>query len=145
MDYEERTFREPGDTGATGSGPAAGGAEGAPRQRATDRIREKAAQISREAAERVNVQRNRAASMLDRAAEKLRTTGPRIPGGDKTTQFANRAADRLHSTAGYLREHDAGAMANDVRDAVRRHPAQVLVGALVAGFLVGRAFRGRRY
>ncbi|MDX2150471.1 MAG: hypothetical protein SFV54_07040 [Bryobacteraceae bacterium] len=89
-------------------------------------------------------QRGGVAGVIERAADRLRDAGPRIPGGDRTTQYANRAADGLRSTADYVRTADAKAVANDIKDTVRRHPTETLIGALIAGFLVGRAFRGGR-
>lgn len=87
--------------------------------------------------------REQAAGILDKAAAKVRDAGPRIPGGQQTTDMAFRAAEGLESTAGYLRRSDARAMASDVKETVRRYPTEALVGALITGFLVGRVLRSR--
>jgi hypothetical protein len=103
-----------------------------------DRAREAFRSTATRGVDRGRVQ---AAGALDRAADSLRDAGPHIPGGQKTTDLANRAAEGLHNTAGYLRRKDARAIALDVKDTVRRHPTQALLGALVAGFLVGRTIK----
>jgi ElaB/YqjD/DUF883 family membrane-anchored ribosome-binding protein len=54
---------------------------------------------------------------------------------------AHSTADKLESTAGYIREHDVKAMFSDVEDVVRRNPGPSLLIAASIGFLIGRAFR----
>ncbi len=110
---------------------------------AKETLRAKAGEVTHKTEEAVNRGRDRAASALDRAAAKIRGVGTRIPGGQRTTGIADRTAGKLSHTAGYLREHDARAMASDVKESVRRHPTEALIGALIAGFLVGRSVRGR--
>ena len=54
---------------------------------------------------------------------------------------AHSAAEKLESTAGYIREHDVRAMLSDVGDMVKRNPGPSLLIAVAIGFLIGRAFR----
>lgn len=101
--------------------------------------KEKAADLSRKAVNRVDAQREPAAGALDRTADTLH---------EQTDRWANTAAGAAHATADkiqnvadYVRSHDARAMVDDAGELVRRYPAQTLVAAATVGFLVGRAFR----
>lgn len=105
------------------------------------RAREAVRSTSDEAAREIDRGRVQAADALDRAAESIRQAGPRIPGGRRANDLAGRAARGVENTAAYLRRKDARALAFDVKETVRKHPAQALIGALVAGFLVGRSIR----
>jgi ElaB/YqjD/DUF883 family membrane-anchored ribosome-binding protein len=71
----------------------------------------------------------------------LRDKAETIPGGDKTTQAAQMAADKMETASGYLREHEVSDMLTDVQTLVRQHPTESLVVALAAGFLLGRALK----
>jgi hypothetical protein len=51
------------------------------------------------------------------------------------------AKERLDSTVDYFRQHDVRAITNDVRGYLQSHPTQALIGAMVLGFLAGRAIR----
>ena len=55
--------------------------------------------------------------------------------------MAHTAADKLETTADYVREHDVRDMMGDVEQFVKSHPGQSLIAAAAVGFLVGRAFR----
>jgi ElaB/YqjD/DUF883 family membrane-anchored ribosome-binding protein len=74
--------------------------------------------------------------MLDEKAASL-------PGGEKVTSLAHATADKLSSTADYVREHDVNQMMSDVETLVKNNPAASLLTAAVVGFLVGRAFTSR--
>lgn len=80
--------------------------------------------------------RGRAAEGLDGAAAMLRGQEDRLPG-----QVAERTADGMERTAGYLRSHDTAEIRSDVEDYVREHPIQGVAAAIAAGFLIGRMLR----
>lgn len=107
----------------------------------TENIRNKTSDMSRRVNNAIDEQRNTAATALDDTASKLHETAGSLPGGGKMTGIAHRAADTLEHTSQYIRDHDSSAMAEDVVDFVKRYPTQAIVGAAVAGFLVGRLFR----
>ena len=50
-------------------------------------------------------------------------------------------ADKMKTSASYLRTHTFADMSDDVISVCRRHPAQALISAAVLGFVVGRIVR----
>ena len=54
--------------------------------------------------------------------------------------LAHSAADKLTSTADYVRQNDLKDMLTDVEQLVKKNPGPSLVAAAFVGFLVGRAF-----
>lgn len=107
------------------------------REKVADQAREKADQ----AREMADDQRERAAHGMERAADTLRERSEQIPGGERTTEMANRAADRVEGVAHYLQDTDMSAMMSDVERVVRDHPREALIAAAAVGFFVGRAIR----
>lgn len=85
--------------------------------------------------------RDSAANGLDSAASALHENAEGLPGGEKVTGFAHSAANKLSSTADYVRGHDVKAMLADVEKVVKNNPSASLLAAAVVGFLMGRAFR----
>jgi hypothetical protein len=66
-------------------------------------------------------------------------------GGDHhgtASEFAVQAADRLHGVADWIGAREPGDMVEEVRRFARRRPGTFLLGAVVAGALVGRLTRG---
>jgi len=66
-------------------------------------VKEKASNLGRTAADTIDENRDAAASGLDKAASTLHETAERLPGGEKVTGLAHSAADKLSSTADYVR------------------------------------------
>jgi ElaB/YqjD/DUF883 family membrane-anchored ribosome-binding protein len=115
------------------------------REKASDvagQARERAGEAVHAATQTVDAQRDTVAGGLDTVATQLRDRAETIPGGDKTTQLAQTAADRIEGASGYLRQHEVSDMMSDLETVVRAHPTESLVIALAAGFLVGRMFKG---
>jgi len=108
---------------------------------AVDKAQDKAAELGRTAESKLNEQREPAASALESAAATLHEKAESLPGGERVTSIAHSAADKMKSTADYIREHDVRDMMGDVEEFVRSHPGQSLVAAAAVGFLVGRALR----
>jgi len=108
---------------------------------AAGRAKDKAAELGRSAAAKIDEKREPAAGALDGAAATLHDKAESLPGGEKVSSMAHTAADKLESTADYVREHDVRDMMGDVEQFVKSHPGQSLIAAAAVGFLVGRAFR----
>ena len=108
---------------------------------AASQVKRKVSDIGRNAVDKMEESRDAAASGLQSAASTLHQTADRLPGGEKVSNLAHTAADKLNSTADYVREHDLSGMMADVERLVKNNPGASLVAAGVVGFLVGRAFR----
>ena len=102
----------------------------------TQRVRDTAS----DAAAAIGDSRSTAAQGLDTAASALHERADNLPGGDTVRNFARSTADRLSSSADYMRSHDAGRMASDAESFVKSNPGPALVIAAAFGFLLGRAF-----
>jgi ElaB/YqjD/DUF883 family membrane-anchored ribosome-binding protein len=110
---------------------------------AASQARNKAADLGRGAAEKIDQNRQAAAGGLQQAASTLHQKADSLPGGPRVTSFAHTAADKLEATAGYLRENDVNSMIEDLQRFIRRNPGPALLGAAAIGFLVGRALSDR--
>jgi ElaB/YqjD/DUF883 family membrane-anchored ribosome-binding protein len=93
----------------------------------------------RTAADTIDEKRATAADGLDSAASTLRDNAGRLPGGPRMAGIAHAAADRISTTADYVRRHDARGMWNDIEKFVKENPGPSLLAAGVFGFLIGRA------
>ena len=100
-------------------------------------IKATAASIAQAAAEKVDSKRGAAASGIDSAAAGLKG------GGERVASFAHGAADKLSTTADYIREHDMNAMVADVKTLVKNNPVPALLGAAALGFVLAKAFSSR--
>lgn len=58
------------------------------------------------------------------------------------SEVARQAADRADSLAGWLAEREPGDLVDEVRSFARRRPGAFLLGAAIAGVVVGRLTRG---
>ena len=76
---------------------------------------------------------------MNTAASALRDRAGDLPGGASVRNFAQSAADRLSSSAEYMRNHDARRMMADTQTFVKSYPGPALVVAAAFGFLLGRA------
>jgi ElaB/YqjD/DUF883 family membrane-anchored ribosome-binding protein len=103
--------------------------------------KEKASEVGARAADQVDARRGPAADALESAAATVHEKAERLPGGETVRGAAHSAAEKLDSTAGYIREHDVRAMTSDLEAIVRRNPGPSLLIAAAIGFLIGRAFR----
>jgi len=103
-------------------------------------VKNKVSDLGRTAADRIDENRDAAASGLDTAAATLHEKANRLPGGAQVSNIAHATADKLSSTADYVREHDVNTMMADVETLVKNSPGPALLAAAVIGFLVGRAF-----
>ena len=111
-------------------------------ERAVNRVneaRESVSEMARAAANKIDDNRVTAADRLESAASVVHERAQQLPGGRNVEHFAHAAADRLSSTADYMRSHDAAGMMADVERVVKNNPGPALVVAAAFGFLVGRA------
>lgn len=89
----------------------------------------------------------------DKAADGLRTGGAAVAdvidsaasrvtaGGKHVSEAARTTADKLGSSAEWIRETSSRDLAADIRDIVRAHPGRALLAAALMGFLVARTLR----
>ena len=116
---------------------------------ATDRAEEKASEVFRAG-------RTATANALDAAADKITAGGDRVASashsagdriasashvvGDRIAAASHTASDRLGSAASYVRVNNGKDMVSDIESLIKAHPGKFLIGAVVLGFLAGRAF-----
>ena len=108
----------------------------------TEGARKAAASMSdaaRDAAATIDESRSTAADGLDAAASALHDRAEDLPGGETIRNVARATADRLGSSAEYVRTHDAKRMMADVESFVKSNPGPALAVAAAFGFLLGRA------
>jgi ElaB/YqjD/DUF883 family membrane-anchored ribosome-binding protein len=106
----------------------------------TSQVKDKVSDFGKAAADKIDSNRESAASGLESAASALHDKAEDLPGGERVTSLAHSAADKLTATAGYVREHDVKAMLDDVGELVKKNPGPALLVAAAIGFLIGRAF-----
>ena len=94
---------------------------------------------ARDAAATIDESRSTAADGLDAAASALHDRAAELPGGETVRNVARATADRLGSSAEYVRTHDAKRMMADVESFVKNNPGPALAVAAAFGFLLGRA------
>lgn len=111
--------------------------------RVSDQVKSKVAEFSSSAADKINQNRGTAATTMQGAAETLHEKADQLHmSGEKVSNLAHTAADRLSETAEYVRDNDLYAMVDDLEHLVKKNPGPALAFAVGFGFLVGRAFDG---
>ena len=103
-------------------------------------VKDKMSDLGDKAAEKIDENRDAAAGGLDKAAGVLHERAENFPGGEKVASLAHATAEKLSSTADYVREHDVNRMMGDVETLVKNNPGPSLLAAAVIGYLVGRVF-----
>lgn len=104
-------------------------------------VKQKVSDTGRRATGQIDAKREPAADALEDAASSIHEKAENLPGGDTVKGIAHSTADKLETTADYIRGHDVKSMLSDVEDIVRRNPGPSLLAAVAVGFLIGRAFR----
>jgi ElaB/YqjD/DUF883 family membrane-anchored ribosome-binding protein len=117
-------------------------------QSVTDRVtdaataaKQKLSDVGRQATDKIDEKREPAADALQSTASSIHEKAEDLPGGESLKSVAHSAAEKLESTAGYIRAHDVKAMLSDTEEIVKRNPGPSLLIAATIGFLIGRAFR----
>lgn len=111
---------------------------------AVEQTKAKITEFGSAAADKIDQNREAAAGGLEGAAETLHQKADRLPGGEKVSELAHSAADKMSATADYVRRNDLSDMLEDVEQMVKKNPGPALAVALGLGFLVARAFTGDR-
>jgi len=90
-----------------------------------------------------------AGTQRDRAVENLRSMGDDFAAMAETSdssglavQLAREGGDVAKRAADFLEQREPGQILDEVRDLARRRPGAFLLGAVVAGLVVGRLTRG---
>jgi ElaB/YqjD/DUF883 family membrane-anchored ribosome-binding protein len=94
---------------------------------------------ARDAATKIDASRSKAADGLGAAASALHDKAGDLPGGETVRNVARATADRLGSSAEYVRTHDTTRMRADIESVVKSNPGPALAVAAAFGFLLGRA------
>jgi ElaB/YqjD/DUF883 family membrane-anchored ribosome-binding protein len=126
------------DRGTVGGQPEGTGTAARMKQTVKDtaaEASEKIADLGRKTVDQIDASRAPIASTLDRTASSLHEKG------ETAARAAHTTADKLQSTAEYVRQHDVQAMMGDVQELAKRYPGQCLAAAVGIGFLLGRLFR----
>jgi len=95
--------------------------------------------VARTATRKVDEGRTMAADRLEGVASAVQERVRELPGGQRVKELASAAADRLSTTADYMRTHDAKRMMADMETVVKNNPGPALLVAAVFGFVLGRA------
>jgi ElaB/YqjD/DUF883 family membrane-anchored ribosome-binding protein len=103
--------------------------------------KQKVSEAGRQATDKIDERRGPAAEVMESAASTIHEKAEDLPGGATVKRAAHSAAEKLESTAGYIREHDVKSMLSDMEEIVKRNPGPSLLIAVTIGFLIGRAFR----
>jgi ElaB/YqjD/DUF883 family membrane-anchored ribosome-binding protein len=120
----------------TSNGPSASMADGD----ALSQAKSTTAELGQKAADAIDGNRGAAARGIDSAASSLHAKADSLPGGQKVTGAAHKAADAMETAAGYVREHDLKSAYADVRKIVKDNPGPALLTAAALGFLLARTF-----
>ncbi|MBV9769675.1 MAG: hypothetical protein JOZ32_08905 [Bryobacterales bacterium] len=107
---------------------------------AASQVKDKVSNLGQSAVDTIDENRESAAGGLESAAQALHEKADSLPGGEKVASLARSTAEKLSSTAEYVRQHDVQGMMTDVEQLVKKNPGPSLLAAAVIGFLIGRAF-----
>lgn len=108
---------------------------------AASTAKQKISDAGSQATDKIDEKRGAAADALENTASNIHEKAENLPGGETVRNVAHSTAEKLESTASYIREHDVRAMMSDVEQIVKRNPGPSLLIAVALGFLIGRAFR----
>lgn len=106
-------------------------------------VKDKAQDIGRRAADKMNETRSSAASGLESAASALHEKAENLPGVEAVRNAAHCTANNVACSADYLRTHALKDVISDVGRCVSRNPGTSILTAVFTGFMVGRMFRDR--
>jgi ElaB/YqjD/DUF883 family membrane-anchored ribosome-binding protein len=111
---------------------------------AASHVRDTAADFGRSAADNIDRNLHGAAGTLENAASSLRSrTGM---GSGRMNDLARTAADKIDTTARYLRDYDTRTMVSGAEQAIRRNPGISLAVAVGIGVLIGASMgKDRRH
>ncbi len=117
-------------------------------QNVTSDVRDQTRQLADEArgqlTEHASSQRDRAVESLRAMGDDFSTMAEKAEGSGLGVQLAREGGELTHKAADFLEQRDPTQLLDEVRDLARRRPGAFLVGAAVAGVVVGRLARGAR-
>ncbi len=117
-------------------------------QNVTADVREQTRQLADEArgqlTEHASSQRDKAVESLRSLADDLSSMAEKAEGSGLGVQLAKEGGEVTHKAADFLEQRDPTQLLDEVRDLARRRPGAFLVGAAIAGVVVGRLARGAR-
>ena len=99
-------------------------------------------QLRDQLTEQTSGQRDRLVETLQSLGDDLERMADQASEGGIATDLVREVADRARSLRNSLDGRDPGQLLDDVRGFARRRPGTFLVGALAAGVVAGRLFRG---
>jgi hypothetical protein len=110
-----------------------------------DKIKTSTKEVASQAKERgeqyANQTRQRAAERINRVSERVKEAADHFEHDDQDPDIARYTrilADKLESTAAYVRDRDFQQLRHEVEDVARRHPALFFGGMFVAGIAAAR-------
>jgi len=103
-------------------------------------------QARQQVSSRLAGQKDRAAEGLTSVAQALRQTSQQLREQDQqtVTGYIESAASQVERVSNYLKQHDLGALVDDVEQFARRQPALFLGGTFVLGLLGARFLKSSR-
>ena len=116
-------------------------------QQAKQTTNEVVSQVQEQATERINRQKETAASELSTVVNAVRRFGETLnnegqgPIARFAAHYGDKAADGLDRFARYIREQDPKRLLNDVQNFGRRQPALMIGGAFLLGFAGARIIK----
>jgi ElaB/YqjD/DUF883 family membrane-anchored ribosome-binding protein len=125
-------FGSSGNAGTSGQGESFG-------QKAGETATEAKTAVQDRVVSGADTGMDKAAQGLGSAADKMRTRAEDDQGMRSTIEV--KAADAMDKTASYLKEHDSQELMHDIEEFVKAHPMQAAVGALAAGYVLGKIVR----
>ncbi len=109
-------------------------------------VREQTRQLADETrnqlSSQVTSQRDRAVGGLRSLGDELRTMSEQSGQSGVGTQLAREGGDITHKVADFIEQREPAQLLDEVRSYARQKPGTFLIGAAVAGALVGRLTRG---
>ena len=102
-------------------------------------VKDKVSDLGRTASHKIDENRDTAATGIKNAATALHENADKLPGGENVNALAHAAAEKLNTTANYVRAHHVNQMMADLRQLVKNNPGPALLGAAAIGFMVGRS------
>lgn len=99
------------------------------------------AQGRRELTDQANAQQQRLARGLRSVGDELGTMASGSGGDGLAGDVARQVSDRLSAAASWLGQRDAGGVVTEVKRFARRKPGTFILGAAIAGVVIGRLTR----
>ncbi|MGY2704188.1 hypothetical protein [Nocardioides sp. HB32] len=99
-------------------------------------------QVGSQLGEQATTQRDRLSGTLRTFGDDLEQMASQSPSSGLASNLAHEVAERARSLGAQLESREPRQLLDDARDFARRRPGTFLLGALAAGVVAGRLFRG---